>query len=310
MNRNLAFALLALPSVVMAADVQPPRIAVTDLAYEQKVARYFNVVSYKGKGDWDNSSHSSSTGNAAGGTASNSSSNSSNSKGSRDEELLAASGEMIHIDRGELRRFTADIKGAMLKSGVYRLVQATPYLEKEPRVDEKDKSKVEKLLPAAAPHADEKLFDIIGRIRKGQFPNADYVLFTTITSVEPRQELNPIQGSNGTSYSLSVELMIDCSLIDTKTYEVKAAFSALGEGQDMRIMNAPGQVAHLSTVRVLRDVSKSLGEDVASQLEAQFDPSLGGGRSGRSRDRARDDGRSRQSLSDANRKPDKVIEYR
>lgn len=302
MIRKLGFALLALPVAALAAEAQSPRIAVTDLAYEEKVAHHFNVVEYKDKRDWNNSNRSS----AAGGAASSSDA----SRGNRDTEYLAASGEMIRIDRGELRKFTGDIKGSMLKSGVYRLVQPKPYLEKE-QSDEKSKSRVEKMLPKAQ-QSSEKIFDVIERIKKGYFPNADYVLFSTITSIEPRQELNPIQGSNATMFSLSMELLVECSLINTKTYEVKAAFSAMGEGQDSRIMNSPNQVAHLSKGKVMREVSKSLGEDVASQLESQFDPSQGQASNRRNKDcgAARPSDSDRQCPPGIAKAPDKVIEYR
>ena len=116
---------------------------------------------------------------------------------------------------------------------------------------------------------------MIDRIKKGYFPNATYVLFGTITSIEPRRELNPVQGSDATSATLSMELVAEFSLVNTKTYEVKAAFSAMGEGQDMRLLNSPGQVAHLSKGKVMREVSQSLGIDVANQLEEQFNPSAG-----------------------------------
>lgn len=302
MVRNIVFALVALPVIALAAEPQLPKVAVTDLAYEETVARYFAMTSYKDKQQWNNSSRSSAAGSAA--------SNNESSSGKRDTELLAASGEILQIDRGELRKFTADIKGAMLKSGAYRLVQGKPYLEKE-RTDEKDRSPIEKMMPRTQ-RADPKLYDVIDRIKKGHFPNADYVLFTTINSIEPRQELNPIQGSGATSFSLAVELLVECSLISTKTYEIKAAFSAMGEGQDMRIINSPGQVAHLSKGKVLREVSKSLGEDVASQLEAQFDPTAGAPSRNRSRDCGRDSGRDakRNCPPEPEQRAEKVIEYR
>lgn len=166
----------------------------------------------------------------------------------------------------------------LIRSGAYRLVQAKPYTAKE----------------------NEKLYDVIYRIKKGYFPNADYVLFGSINSIEPRRELNPVQGSNATSATLAMELVGEFSLINTKTYEVKAAFSAMGEGQDMRLMNAPGQVAHLSKGKVMREVSQTLGVDVASQLEEQFNPSAGR--------RSAGGGHDREEVIE--RREERVIEYR
>lgn len=297
MIRKLALTLLALPAALLAAEAELPRVAVTDLAYEEKVAQYFQMVDYRDRQQWSNASRSSAAGNAA--------SSNDSSSGRRETDLTAASGNIVHFDRGELRKFTADIKGAMLKSGAYRLVQPRPYLEKE-KIDERNKSHAERLIPAPA-RADAQLYDVIERIKKGQFPNADYVLFSTITSIEPRQELNPIQGANATSFSLSMELVVECSLINTKTYEIKAAFSAMGEGQDMRILNAPGQVAQLSKGKVMREVSKSLGEDVASQLEAQFDPTQGRAAEARA---AGCGPANSKCVQEVERRTERVIEYR
>ncbi len=66
--------------------------------------------------------------------------------------------------------------------------------------------------------------------------------------------------------------MAEFSLINTRTYEVKAAFSATGEGQDVRVVTAGSRVIP-SRGRVVSEVSKSLGIDVAKQINEQ----LGGG---------------------------------
>ncbi len=268
MKALLAMLLLAAP--LFAAAQQAPRIAVTDLAYEEQVARYFQYTRFKGK-----TSHRASERYADSDYSSRASARSS---GSAEVDYESFSGDIVYIERGELRKFTADIKGEMLKSGVYRVVQAKPYTAKE----------------------NEKLYDVIDRIKKGYFPNADYVLFGSITSIEPRRELNPVQGSNATSASLSMELVAEFSLINTRTYEVKAAFSAMGEGQDMRLLNSPGQVAHLSQGKVMREVAQSLGVDAASQLEEQFSP--GAGRRAAST-------RYREEVQ-IERREDRVIEYR
>lgn len=267
MKRLLITLLFALPTAVAAQ--QAPRIAVTDLAYEEQVARYFQYTSFKGKRTHSASERFSDSDYATRGSA--------RSSGSAEVDYESFSGDIVYIERGELRKFTGDIKGEMLKSGVYRVVQAKPYTAKE----------------------NEKLYDVIDRIKQGYFPNADYVLFGSITSLEPRRELNPIQGSDATSATLSMELVAEFSLIDTKTYEVKAGFSAMGEGQDMRLLKDPGQVVHLSRGKVMREVAQSLGVDVATQLEEQFNP--GASRRGRG-------DRYREEVTE--RRTERIIEYR
>jgi hypothetical protein len=64
-------------------------------------------------------------------------------------------------------------------------------------------------------------------------------------------------------------LVAEFSLINTRTFEVKAAFSATGEGQDMRVVTGGSRVVP-SRGKVVSEVSKSLGIDVARQINEQL----------------------------------------
>lgn len=220
-----------------------PRIAVTDLSYEEKVREYFESFEMKGKYDSSSSSRESYRDS----DYSSSGRFSSRSRDRGEISIQAQSGYQTYIDRGELRKFTADIKGGLLNAG-YRVVQGKPWTQQNT----------------------EKLYDIIGRIKQGYYPGADYVLFGTVSNLEFRRDDSPIQGSNATSYTLSLELVAEFSLINTKTYEVKAAFSAMGEGSDMKMINAADAKIHLNRSKVIQEVSRSLGEAVAQEVETQF----------------------------------------
>ena len=233
------------PPAVCAAD---PKIAVTDLSYEEKVREYFERFEMKGK----HASSSSERESFRDSDLSSSGRYSARSRESGEIAIRAEAGYQTYIDRGELRKFTADIKGGLLNAG-YRVVQGKPWTQKNT----------------------EQLYDIIGRIKQGYYPGADYVLFGTVSNLEFRREDNPLQGSNATAYTLALELVAEFSLIDTRTYEVHAAFSATGEGSDTKLMNAAGAQIHLNRSKVIQEVSKSLGEAVAEELQAQFSPRPG-----------------------------------
>lgn len=224
-----------------------PKIAVTDLSYEEKVKEYFQYFEAREK--HDNSYSSNGQFRDSANSSSASASERASSRG--ESSVVSASGSITVISRGEMRKFTADIKGELLKSGAYRLVQGKPWTQQNT----------------------EKLYDIIARIKQGYYPGADYVLFGSINNIDFRQETNPIQGSNAVSFSLALELVGEFSLINTKTYEIKAAFSAMGEGSDTRLANAAGTRIVLNKSRVMQEVSRSLGEAVAAEMEAQFNPS-------------------------------------
>lgn len=253
-SRTLRRTVMAAVSVVAGmlapvAQADGPRIAVTDLSYEEKVREYFQNFEYKGK--YDSSSSARDSYRDSDYSASGSASARSRDKG--EVSIKSSAGFQTYIDRGELRKFTADIKGELLKSG-YRLVQGKPWTQQNT----------------------EKLYDIINRIKQGYYPGADYVLWGAVNNVEFRRDDNPIQGSNAFSHTLSLELVAEFSLINTRTYEIKAAFSAMGEGSDTKMTNAPGTVLTLNRSKVMQEVSRSLGVAVAEEVEAQF--STGPGR--------------------------------
>ena len=228
-----------------------PKIAVTDLSYEDKVREYFERIDYREKLDQRSSSRE----RYRDSDYSSSGSSSERSSTRAEVELHAESGYQTYIDRGELRKFTADIKGRLLDSG-YRVVQGKPWTAQNT----------------------EKLYDIIGRIKQGYYPGADYVLWGSINNIEFRKDESPIQGSNAVSHTLSLELVAEFSLINTRTYEIRAAFSAMGEGSDMKLVNAPGTRLTLNRSKVMQEVSRSLGDAVAEEVNLQF----GAGGSGRS----------------------------
>jgi len=258
----------------LAQAAELPRVAVTDFALEDKVREYFLL-------------EAASTSRSTRGSASENETDDSyraRSRFSQKEkaDYLHVEGTYTQIDRGELRKFSSDVRGEMLKSRQFRLVEAKPFLSS-------GKEEVET----------EKIYDVIDRIKNGYFPNVTHVMFGTVSNVDWRQERQPVQGSDAINNSLSLELVVDFSLINTKTYEITAAFSAIGEGSDARLTAGRGERVHLNRSRVMFDVSKSLGRNVAHQLEDFYGPSA-----------ARNVGSSRESIETEHSSSEKVIIYR
>lgn len=222
----------------------PPKVAVTDLAYEERVSEYFKTVSASERSSLRASGRESERESDAGYSRRSSGSLNAQSESS----YYSNEGTYSYIEIGELRKFTADIKGGILRSGRFELVQGKPFTARN----------------------NEKLYDIVGRIKQGMFPGADYVLFGTVSSIEFRQEANPIDNTNTVSHTLSLELVGEFSLISTKSFKVKSSFSAMGTGQDVKLLSSRGGRVVLSRGKVISEVSKSLGEDVSRQMEEQL----------------------------------------
>lgn len=235
---------MAAGAMTTLAAPKVPKVAVTDLAYQERVQGYFRVVSASEKSSLQASARHSER--DSGRAYSQRSTGSINARSERN--YYEAEGTYSYIEQGELHKFTADIKGGILKAGLFDLVQAQPLKAKDT----------------------DKLYDVIARIKQGMYPGADYVLFGSVSNIEFRQEANPIDNTNTVSHTLSLELVGEFSLISTRSYKVKASFSAMGTGQDVKLMTTRGGRVVLNRSRVIAEVSKSLGEDVTRQLQEQL----------------------------------------
>lgn len=205
-----------------------PKVAVTDMAFQERVEQYIRIVSAR----------ASESARANGYSASYQGSASYDSFESR----------YSYIEQGELRKFSGDIKGEILKSRMFQLVQGTPYTSK----------------------AKEDVYDVIARIKSGNFKGADYVLFGTVSDIDFRQDINELAHTDSYSAILGLTLVADFSLINTRTFEITSAFTAMGEGQDTKLVNSRDIKVSLNRGRVVRDVSKSIGLDVTRQLREQL----------------------------------------
>jgi hypothetical protein len=228
-----------------------PRIAVTDLAYSQEVSQYFQVAQTNASSTLNANRHSIAATNTESGTY--------------------ASGVYSYIEQRELGSFTNDIRGALLKGTMFRLVQGKSFDFGAPQP-----SKAEQVLhqmktgKMAVPVRQPDVKNIITRIKNGEFNGADYVLFGTLSSIEFRDQLSPLQGASSDTYQFSLDLVADFSLISTKNYEIKAAFSAQGAGNDTKILSNRGDIVRPNRGKVMRETSQTLAKSVFEQLIDQL----------------------------------------
>lgn len=272
-----ACALLATTALtwgVAAQAQQPgaaPRIAVTNLAYAQQVSEYFVAGTYQ------QSSQMSAQGSHGmyGGAGQQSMQASAQASGTY------VAGRYSYIEQRDLAGYTNDIKGALLQGTYFKLVQGKAFDAGAPQP-----SKAEQVLNQVqtgkmqTPRAQPQVTDVIARIKKGEFNGADYVLFGSVSSIDFTDALSPLQGTTSATRQYGLQLLADFSLINTKTYEVKAAFSAQGAGNDTKILSNRGDIAPPNRAKVMRETSLSLAQDVYQQLTMQLgysDPNLARG---------------------------------
>lgn len=258
-----SFAALALSMGLMAtAQAQPlPRIAVTDLAYTQAVSEYFEAATYKESSQFQANGY--------------------NASASHQASKTYVAGSYSYLQQRELGSFTNDIKGALLKGTAFRLVQGKGFDAGNPQP-----TKAEQVLnqvqtgKMAKPTRQPEVKDIIARIRKGEFSGADYVLFGTLSHVEFSDQFSPLQGTTSATLQYGLDLLADFSLINTKTFEIKAAFSAQGVGNDTKILSNRGDILPPNRAKVMRETSQSLALSVYEQFASQLgysDPNMARG---------------------------------
>lgn len=248
-----------------------PKIAVTDLAYAQRVSEYFMAGTYQ------RSSQMSAGGSASGSHSHGMAGGSGSHSGSHHMQASAqASGTYVagrysYIEQRELGGYTNDIKGALLQGTYFKLVQGKGFDAGRPQT-----TKAEQVLnqaqggKMATPQVQPQVNDVIARIRKGEFNGADYVLFGVVSSVDFTDALSPLQGTTSATRQYGLQLLADFSLINTRTYEIKAAFSAQGQGNDTRILSIRGDIQPPNRAKVMRETSLSLAQDVYQQLAMQL----------------------------------------
>lgn len=262
-----ALSVLAVTALTWSAGAQAqnaaPKIAVTDLAYAQRVSEYFVAGAYQRSAQM-----------SAGGSASHGMYGGSGSHSMQASEQASGTyvaGRYSYIEQRELGGYTNDIKGAILQGTYFRLVQGKGFDAGKPQ-----NSKAEQVLnqvqtgKMATPQAQPQVANVIARIKKGEFAGADYVLFGVVSTIDFTDALSPLQGTSSATRQYGLQLLADFSLINTRTYEIKAAFSAQGEGNDTKILSNRGDIAPPNRAKVMSETSRSLAQSVYEQLAGQL----------------------------------------
>jgi len=162
-------------------------------------------------------------------------------------QLIKKAGIEKQAEYGQLRSFSAAIRGLLIKSG-YKVVMANT------------------AVPAA--NQGDDFFQVVERIKAGEFNGADYVMFGVLGEMSFTDNVEDIPGTKSTSQQIGLDLIVDFSLIDTKTYQVIVSFLAEGNGKEVRI-DGRGNGFKPSMAKLMKQASVTLAEDVAKHLADQ-----------------------------------------
>jgi hypothetical protein len=253
-NMNIKRALitfaLMLPLRVLAADVIPI-VSVTDLAYTEEAAEYFNVTKAKGKSSLNVNKEA--------------------VVSTQDAELKSITGFYKKIEQKELIGFTNDIKGKLIKSKSFKLIQGKKFdkgvaspTKAEQVYDDLNHDKLTR--PVKMP----EVHDIVARIKNNEFNGADFVLFGVLTDINFREELSPIQGTDNATRKFSLELGANFSLINTKTLEITSSFTATGSASEIKILSMRGDFIPPNQNKLIKETSLLLADNVLKEMMEQL----------------------------------------
>ena len=120
----------------------------------------------------------------------------------------------------------------------------------------------------AAPNQGDEFFDIVKRIKAGDFGDADYVLYGVLAEISSTDNVADIPGTKSTSQQVTLEVTVDFNIVDAKTSQIVASFVASGEGKDVQIDGR--DTGHKpSNAKLMKLASLDLAEDVRKHLADQ-----------------------------------------
>ena len=181
-----------------------------------------------------------------------------------------------------MQMFSAAVKGALIKSRQFTVVDAAPTI-KTWQSNKKDILSVIKAMDvasvppvnisnkASATNKAESAPESAVTSNNANDNQPDYILIGYLNNVSAYENRNPIMGTNKTSAIYNIDLSVDYKLVNTKTKQIIAAFTAAGHGGEVKLLNDPDQQVNYNVPKLIKDASDSLASDVMDNLTTQID---------------------------------------
>jgi hypothetical protein len=170
-----------------------------------------------------------------------------NNSNTQNTQTQKKSGYQTSVEYGELRYLANPIRGLLIKSG-YKVVQAKPSVPTANQGDE--------------------YFDIVKRIKAGDFGDANYVLYGVLTEISITDNIDAIPGTRSTAQQVALEVTVDFNMVDTQTNQIVTSFVASGDGKEVRI-DGKDNGFKASMAKLMKLAANDLAEDVRKNLAAQ-----------------------------------------
>ncbi len=169
------------------------------------------------------------------------------SANTQNSQTQKKSGYQTNVEYGELRYLANPIRGLLIKSG-YKVVQAKPSV--------------------ATPNQGDEYFDIVKRIKAGDFGDANYVLYGVLSEISVTDNVHDIPGTKSSSQQVALEVTVDFNVVDTQTNQIVASFIASGDGKEVKI-DGKDHGFKASMAKLMKLAANDLAEDVRKNLASQ-----------------------------------------
>ena len=191
-------------------------------------------------------------------------------------------------------KFSAEIRGALVKSGQFKVINAKTLADKIAYAD--DQSSESKLLPAIEskitvesklvesllalnPKVQNGLESYANTLLKQQQlnPSTDYYLIGVVDYIGENEDSYPLKKTNNVTKQYVIEVAASFKLLRAKDKAVMASFSATGRANDVKIVSTENEqyaLWHHNIGRLVVAASKDLASQVVSEMASQFNFTL------------------------------------
>lgn len=170
--------------------------------------------------------------------------------------------------RQQITNFSAQIRGAILQSGQFRIIDVdNNFIQTHLPIES---ASISESSPAGSAIAGES--SIPATKPAGKTP--DYLLIGTLAAINAGEEVNQIINTNKYSDIYSIDLAVDYTLVRTDDRTIVASFTAAGHSGDVKLINSPEQKMQHNIPLLVQQAGTDLANEVTTQLQAQ----IGGGK--------------------------------
>ena len=170
-------------------------------------------------------------------------------------------------------KFTADIRGALIKSGKFKVIDMSAPALVAPDISPIESSLVEseEIFTLESGVTESLSLSPIAQKILVKKPETDYYLIGQINYIGENEDSYPIKQTNNMTKQFFIEVAAEFKLVRSNDNSIMANFSSSGRASDVKIVTTQSQqVWHHNIGKLVSAASKDLAINVVNEMESQF----------------------------------------